>query len=348
VPSTFVPIAEVPRLANGKVDRRALPSAAEGVLAVHDARPARDLVEWQVIQVWEEMLGVPVGAEDDFFELGGHSLLALRLVARLEEAFSQRLPVAVLLRGSTPRVLAQHLRNGTVSETTPLVVLQRGTSAPLFLATAGSGDLLALAGLARHLGLEQTVYGLQPAIGDFGEASVEDIAGSYVASIRDIQNDGPYWLGGYSVGGVVAFETARQLHACGQQVALLALFDTTAPGARSGTYEIARRAQRVAARLPLRRDSSRLLASVHDGALAVQLEALKYYRPLVYPGRVTLYVAAQWRGMASPRIARGWRRLAIGGVDVRLAPGRHDSMLQEPHASELARDLGACLRGELS
>jgi thioesterase domain-containing protein len=260
--------------------------------------------------------------------------------------FAQRLPVAVLLRGSTPRVLAQQLRSGQDSPTTPLVALQRGTSTPLFLATAGEGDLLALAGLARHLGLEQTVYGLQPAIRDVGVASVEDIARSYVASIREIQNDGPYWLGGYSVGGVVAFETARQLHACGQQVALLALFDTTPPGARWGTYGIARHAQRIAARLPVRRDSSPLLASIHDGALAVQLEALKYYRPMVYPGRVTLYVAAQRHGMASLRIARGWRRLALGGVDVRVAAGRHDTMLREPHARELARDLGVWLHGE--
>jgi amino acid adenylation domain-containing protein len=346
VPSTFVSIAEVPRLANGKLDRWALPAAADDALAAPSAQPARDLVELQVIQIWEEMLGVPVGAEDDFFELGGHSLLALRLVARLEEVFAQRLPVAVLLRGSTPRVLAQQLRSGQDSPTTPLVALQRGTSTPLFLATAGEGDLLALAGLARHLGLEQTVYGLQPAIRDVGVASVEDIARSYVASIREIQNDGPYWLGGYSVGGVVAFETARQLHACGQQVALLALFDTTPPGARWGTYGIARHAQRIAARLPVRRDSSPLLASIHDGALAVQLEALKYYRPMVYPGRVTLYVAAQRHGMASLRIARGWRRLALGGVDVRVAAGRHDTMLREPHARELARDLGAWLRGE--
>jgi hybrid polyketide synthase/nonribosomal peptide synthetase FtdB len=346
VPAVFVPLTAIPRLPNGKLDRHALPPLADRPSPPSNAAAPRDLVEWQLTSVWEELLGVQVGLDDDFFALGGHSLLALRLIGRLDELFGERLPVAVLLRAPTVRALAEELRAAPGARSIPLVVLRRGAGQPLFLATAGSGDLLALASLARHLGLDVPVYGLQPTSATPDRASIEQLAAAYVGSIRHIQPSGPYRLGGYSVGGVVAYEAARQLCADGLEVGLLALLDTYFPGSKGHPYTAVSRAQRLAAHLPLLRpDSSAAAAGIHDDALAAQLQAMRTYVAGPYPGRVTLLVAERSLG-GLPRAERSWRRAGVAGVDVHVVPGRHDTMLREPHLLGVAEQLRVCLSGD--
>jgi len=345
VPAEFVPLIAIPRLPNGKLDRRALPPLADRPSAPSNVAAPRDLIELQLTTVWEELLGVQVGPDDDFFALGGHSLLALRLIGRMDALFGQRLPVAVLLRAPTVRALADEVRAGPGAGAVPLVALRRGAGQPLFLATAGSGDLLALAGLARHLGLDIPVYGLQPTSTALPRPSIEQYAAGYVENIRDVQPRGPYRLAGYSVGGMVAYEAARQLLAGGQEVSLLALLDTYFPGAKWQPYAAISRAQRLAAHLPLLRpDSSGAAAGLHDAALAAQLQAMRTYVAGPYSGRVTLFVAERSLG-GLPRVERSWRGAGVAGVDVHVVPGRHDTMLRDPHLQRVAEQLRACLSG---
>ena len=108
MPSAFVALAVLPRTPNGKIDRRALPAPNRLHGPTRNAFiPPRDLLEVQLAQIWESVLGQnPIGMQDNFFELGGHSLLAVRLFARIEDALGQHLPLATLFMAPTIEQLA--------------------------------------------------------------------------------------------------------------------------------------------------------------------------------------------------------------------------------------------------
>ncbi|MCI0407672.1 MAG: alpha/beta fold hydrolase, partial [Acidobacteria bacterium] len=198
---------------------------------------SRNAVERQLTQIWEQVLGVrPIGVRDDFFELGGHSLLAVRLFAHIEQTLGQTLPLATLFQAPTiehqARLLAQG--DGALPSWTSLVPIQpSGSRPPFFCVHAHQGYVFYFRHLAARLGPDQPFYGLQ-AQGLDGKhpthRRVEDMAAHYLRELRTVQPTGPYFLGAHCWGGLVAFEMAQQLHADGQQVALLALMDTHAPG----------------------------------------------------------------------------------------------------------------------
>ena len=237
VPGGFERLTSLPLTPNKKVDRRALPAPQQVRLDVEKTSVApRDTLELQLIKIWEKILDVrPIGVRDNFFELGGHSLLAVRLFAHIKKLTGKNLPLATLFQAPTVEQLANILREkGWTAPWSSLVAIQPGGSKPPFFCVhAIGGNVLTYRDLAYHLGPDQPVYGLQ-AQGLDGKqpyyTCVEDMAAHYVKEIRTLQPEGPYFLGGSSAGGMVAFEMAQQLHAQGQQVALLALFDTYGPG----------------------------------------------------------------------------------------------------------------------
>ena len=238
-PAAFVMLYALPLTPNGKIDRRALPAPDQARPDLERAFAApSDALELQLTKMWENILGVqPVGVTDNFFELGGHSLLAVRLFAQIEKTFGKKLPLATLFEAPTIEHLADILRQqGWTSPWSSLVPIQPGGSKPPFYCThAGGGEVLFYRDLARHLGPDQPFYGLQLRTLNgiqMPHASVEEMAAHYIEEMRALQPEGPYYLGGSSFGGLVAFEMAQQLHAQGQKVALLALFDTYGPGAK--------------------------------------------------------------------------------------------------------------------
>jgi thioesterase domain-containing protein len=174
-----------------------------------------------------------VGVQDDFFALGGHSLMAIRLFSLIETEFGRKLPVTLLFESPTIAHLAQALRSGEPDQWSTLVPIQtKGARPPLFLVHGFGGGVLGYAELARGLGDDQPVYGLQ-AVGVDGRGTphetVEEMAAHFVEVIRAQQSQGPYYLGGYCFGGIVAYEVARQLEAQQQPVALVAIFEGYAP-----------------------------------------------------------------------------------------------------------------------
>ena len=238
VPSAFVQLPALPLTPSGKVDRLALPAAGPARTAYAGSarvRP-RTPVEERLTAIWQQLLGfTEVGVTDDFFDLGGHSLLAVRLFLEIETQFDRRLSVSVLTEAPTIERLARILSQPQEPQPwSPLIELQRlGTRPPFFLVHGIGGEVLSFAPLARRLAPDQPVYGLR-ARGSDGDdepfADVEGMAACYVDAIKRVAPDGPYLLGGYSSGGTIALEMARQFRANGDAVSLLAMIDSEAPG----------------------------------------------------------------------------------------------------------------------
>lgn len=206
--------------------------AAPAHVSEPNIAPPEDEAEKQLTEIWEEILGCrPIGRDQNYFDLGGNSLLAVRLFAQVERAFKIKLPLSTLIEAQTIARLARLLRSDTSApDWSPLVEIQSGGSRPPFFCVHGAGgNVLIYRDLARRLGPDQPFYGLQSQ-GLDGEqpllTRIEDMAALYVKEIRRVQLRGPYLLGGYCMGGTVALEMAQQLKAQGEQVGLLALFDT--------------------------------------------------------------------------------------------------------------------------
>jgi amino acid adenylation domain-containing protein len=237
VPASYIPLHTLPLTPNGKIDRHALLATGPARSERESAFLApRDPLEFTLATLWENTLGTePIGVQDNFFDLGGDSLRATHLLAQIEQRWGRRLPLATLVQAPTVAQLARVLRHeGEPAPGSSLVALRSGGSRPPFFCVhPAGGTVLCYQDLARHLGPEQPVYGLQARGLDARQpyqTRVEEMAALYLQEIRVVQPEGPYFLGGFSFGGVVAFEMAQRLQAQGQRVALLALFDAWGPG----------------------------------------------------------------------------------------------------------------------
>ena len=245
VPTSFVVLESLPLMPNGKVNRRSLSTSAEAESKLDKivALP-RDNLEGQLVRIWKEVLGTTehLGVTDNFFDLGGHSLLAVRLMAQIHKWFGQELPLSILFEGATVEHLADVLRGqAALQAPTPMVPIQpKGLRPPFFCIHTGSGEVLCYEPWSRYLSEEQPFYGVQDHFaykeGD-PEISIEEMAASYVGALRVTQPEGPYLLGGWSFGGLVAFEMARQLKEQGQDVPLLVVVDAGAPAFLKQTIE---------------------------------------------------------------------------------------------------------------
>lgn len=233
VPSYFVFLDSLPLTPSGKVNRRELPAPNYIRTQTDQALIApRNVVETQLIRIWEDLLEVkPIGINDDFFELGGHSLLAVHLFTEIKKTFGTNLPLATLFQGSTVADLAKLIVEQPDQQLwTSLVAIQpQGSKPPIFCVHGGTGDVLWFRELAHHLGKEQPFYGLQSRGLDGCQepfTRIEDMAAHYISEIRLVQPEGPYLLGGYCFGGEVVYEMARQLQSQGEKVLLLAIISS--------------------------------------------------------------------------------------------------------------------------
>ena len=230
VPAHFVFLDTFPLTPNGKVDHRALPVPEKSLSRPEFIAP-RNASESMLAAIWAELLGVrPVSVTDNFFDLGGHSLLVARLLVRIEQLFAKQLSMATLFQAPTIRQLAVVLENRVLSATQVIPVQPAGSLPPFFC--IGAGPLFRP--LALRLGTDRPFLSLMPSgLPELKQSSapcrLEQIADSLTTSILEYQREGPYYLGGWSDSGVLAYETARQLMAKGHEVALLVMFDSPNP-----------------------------------------------------------------------------------------------------------------------
>ncbi|MEH2175037.1 non-ribosomal peptide synthetase [Nostoc sp.] len=237
IPKAFVMLDSLPLTASGKVDRLALTeldSSASGLIDKTFIAP-RTPTESTLAKIWAEVLNIErVGIYDNFFDLGGDSLLTVRLMKDIHKHFERELPLSSLFLNPTIESLATALSSKVDSlPWSPLVPIQpAGSSPPFFCIHPIFGVVFPYYELATNLGKNQPFYGLQP-IGLDGKSPpltrIEDMASHYIEALRRVQPKGPYFLGGWSFGGWVAFEMAQQLQKSGEEVALLAVLDTLAP-----------------------------------------------------------------------------------------------------------------------
>jgi surfactin family lipopeptide synthetase A len=368
LPSAFVTLKNLPLTPNGKVDRRALPAPDQSDLARSRmfAGP-RDSVESRLVEIWQTVLGVrPIGVTDNYFELGGHSLVAVKLMNGIEEAFGKTLPIATLLQAPTIEQFAAIVRQSAAPKWSCLVPIQTGSKPPFFCVHGANGAVVRFHALAKYLGPDQPFYGLQAQGLDAGYAChtrAEDMASHYVKEIRRVQPQGPYFLGGYSFGGAIAFEMAQQLALEGQPDTVVVLFDTNFPGPsavgsnssswsafltffRIPAWERSHYLSRVVT-APVRMVQRRLhIASLPDIVKKVRnacLQAEAEYTPRPYRGRVILFRSNHkpLGQLRDPRL--GWSECAINGLEVHEIAGNHENILLEPQVRTVAEQLESCL-----
>ena len=383
------PEARVEELAAAQPVARpqAPPEAGRGSEQAEDVYvPPRDVIERQLAHLWQATLGIPeISIRANFFSLGAGSLAALRLITRINRVFAMDLGLASLVSAETIEGLAQVIQARFAPNTdSSLVPLQpHGRRPPLFILHGVGGNVISFHGLAARLGEAQPVYGIQaqslvgrePAL-----LRLEDLAAYYVRDLRRVQPRGPYHLLGYSFGGTLALEMARQLQSEGEEVALLGMLD-----ARTRQYDqtMARSAPapaRLNQRLHrLRGNTGRLtsLARLHyifgklhtrairfsckaaaklglrrvpawmRSAYDINLVAIENYRPEPYDGRLVLFRASD-QEHAGGAYDLGWGQLVEQGVEIHDLPGDHERLFLEPNIDQLAEQLRDLLQRRMA
>jgi len=353
VPSAFTVLAGLPLSPNGKVDRHALPRPALEAVE-EDVRPdSRDGLEAQILRIWQSSLGRKgIGVDENFFQLGGHSLLAARVMYRLGQELGVTLPLALLLGAPTVRALAAKLRQDKWSRSWfSLVPIQpKGSRPPFFCVHGVGGNVIGFQQLGSLMSPEQPFYGLQ-AQGLDGQRpcfkSVEEMAEHYIREIRTVQPVAPYYLGGFSFGGLVAYEMAQQLRAAGEDVSLLVLFDTY-PGNLKPLAESVVALWRISSLREVTRSIWRsfrrrlnmwLLPPVLKNVFLSNMRAASQYKLQPYPGNVVLFRATEKSLRAEDNPHAAWNGLIQGTLDIDQIAGDHGGILVQPQVKDLARRL---------
>ncbi|WP_413105196.1 amino acid adenylation domain-containing protein [Streptomyces sp. Inha503] len=234
VPSHIQWLPSLPLTPSGKRDDSALRRVPLRTDAPDETTAPRDAYERTLAEILAELLQVPqVGVHSDFFDLGGTSLTAMRLIVLIKQRYGTDIPMSRFVTTPTVAGLAGLLRSGGALATfDPLVPFRTdGTRPPLFFVHPAGGNVLCFTQLNRHLPADQPFYGLQAPGTELGSEplrSVPELASSYLTAIRKVRPRGPYALGGWSFGGFVALEMARQLQQEGERTSNVFLLDTVA------------------------------------------------------------------------------------------------------------------------
>ncbi|MCP2010931.1 amino acid adenylation domain-containing protein, partial [Duganella violaceipulchra] len=381
LPSAFVHIAEMPLTINGKIDRSKLKSDLT-------LRPALDVVyrapqtsmQIRLANIWGEVLGVSqVGLHDNFFDLGGDSFSAYRLMARILDDLGRDLPLEAIFKMQTIAELELALldEEGSVAVNS-LVMLTPGAPGvrPFFCIHPAGGDVLGFQPLARTLGPRRPFYGLQSPGRFLGESSfysLEEMATGYLHDILSVQPQGPYLLGGHSMGGKVAYEICRQMEALGHEVAVLAIFDSNiieraspmvdslmllsdifqlnitregllAHQERHMIDHVLKVAKKKFARmleiayeldvLPRGFRTKDAEAFLSRIATNIHLSSAYVAQPINTP--ISLFLASEMTENGDFIDQESWRKVALSGLTVIECPGNHVSLVNYPHVATLA------------
>jgi aspartate racemase len=360
IPSAFVFLDALPINANGKLDRKALPAPDQGGqdMKVEFVAPC-NTVEKQLAELWADILTIDhIGIHDNFFDLGGHSLLAVKMIVEVNKLFNSALPLGVIYQSPTIKALANILLSGEqhASYYSLVPIQTQGSRPPLFAI-----HTITLEDLPRYLGKDQPLYFLR--YGMAGEITdrpvrlplLSELASHYIKEMQQAQPQGPYYLMGFSFGGLVAYEMAYQLVASGHQVNLVALLDTYLTGERQLMP-----LHRIIHKLPIKAleivknkitdlispdKSSSTDFWPHFYTPEPDKVSRSGYQPKIYSGHVTLF---QGLAMDSDYFIytlpeHAWRNLLGDKLEVQETQGSHYEIFDAQNVKTLAEKITAAI-----
>lgn len=387
VPSEFVSLEQLPITPNGKIDRKALPKpAALPVVASEAAAEPVTKTEKLIAEIWKEALDLnQISLDTDFFEAGGHSMIAVQVMAQLEKETGKRLPLSTLMTYPTIRKLAELFQADVqpISWKSLVPIKPEGSKVPIYIIHGIGLNLLNFSSLVSYMDAEQPIYGLQ-ALGLDGKDepldNMEAIAAHYLSEVLEQNPDGPYSIAGYSFGGYVALEMARQLKEMGKVVKLLAMFDTNAQESDNKKSGLAWLSRKINRQLPkliwftnslikspistlqyqkqyVKRQVNALLQATglqEKPQVVKQLDHLHHimekhelafdsYSMKPYDGIVDLFKAELRVYFVDDLKYLGWGKYALRGVRVHNVPGDHKQMLLPPNDKVFAESLQRAL-----
>nr|VFJ59082.1 MAG: amino acid adenylation domain-containing protein [Candidatus Kentron sp. DK] len=382
IPSAFEVLERFPLTRNGKIDREALPEP-NSIVRKSDYLGPRNSVEFRLICIWEKLFSIsPIGVQDNFFEIGGDSLLAIRFIANVDQEFGIRLPLHTLFQEGMIERLARILRqDGLVSPAwSPLVCLQpQGLKPPLFFVHPSGGSAFNYYEMATLMGTERPFYALQPRGIEQGETfheSIEEMATDYANAVDSIQPEGDIFLGGWSLGGTVAFEMAHILEQSGRTVPFLTLVDPPSPFINSAWVEddigflLDRvpffygvsleewelhdsREARIMYLLRAIKAGGLLAQDIDDDSARHWLALYKHHNSLAdlykpsscINSKIIIFKPSDESSIdATMGDAMDWAGFTRGGVEVQKAPGNHFTMISPINTPVLVKKIKDCFR----
>jgi amino acid adenylation domain-containing protein len=391
IPTRWAAVESFKLTERGKLDRRSLPEPSLTASIHTSSGPPATPTEERLAAIWSELLGVsPIGRDESFFELGGHSLAALQLFARIAREWNVRIPMAVLIQSPTPRLLGR-LIDQEVSPGSEGVALIRsilipvkpdGHLPPLFCIHGGDGGVFFYNELGQHLPADRPMFAIEsPTLATqekITPAPVGETAATYAAEIRRHQPTGPYFLAGYSYGGLLVYEIARLFIGQGETIAFAGLFDTVNPATRIREYSlfermdvfwndngesgligritrmISRAKEGIATHLRFKREIRQVesagITPPHSELRMLQVreahwKSMMEFEPQPLDCHVTLFKSDTTNDKFDIPKDYGWTPM-VSSLEIIEVPGRHLTMFSGLHVAALANQVQRCLRQE--
>jgi len=349
IPGRLIRLESFPLTHNGKLNRSELqlktkstPREVKKEEKDFESRP--NLTEAKLLKIWEDVLGVKdISVDDNFFQLGGHSLLATKLMAKVKVVFNRNFPVSLFYSAPSVRQFAAIISKDVNLKKSNLVPIQPlGNQTPFFVIPG----YLFYYHLSKYLGADQPLYGFEPIPGK----SVKEISTAYIQQMQLVQPKGPYFIGGYCAGGIVAYEMARQLVEAGHQVGLLALFEVYTPegvvpktSLKYVTEKIGHLLDKIRGAAPGEKTAI-LLKEFRKLFRSKRTLAEDSYVIKPYDGHIYLFKARDGMVGSSNDPYMGWDRYGDAAhLEVIEVPGNHDTMFREPNVSTVAARLDECI-----
>lgn len=384
VPAHFIQLEQLPLLLNGKIDYKALSEIWQNNNETVGNKTLVPFTKTEKLlsDIWSEfLLSENIGLNDNFFELGGHSLIAVEVMMRIERETGKKLPLSTLFKYPTIKKLATLLQSDKkeTAYKSLVPIKSSGSKMPVYIIHGSGLNILNFKGIALHVDEEQPVYGLQAKGLDGSDeilSKMEEIAAYYISEVLEHNPQGPYAIAGYSFGGYVGIEMARQLRLMGKEVKMLAMFDTNAETQNADRTTIEKASAEVTRQLKKLSWISKSLVNRPEATVKYQLKfvynkiksaaarfglvtkkepagylleikrigeqhdiAYNNYKIQPFDGAIDLFKAKTRVYFVEDPKFLGWKKIALKGVRVHEVPGDHKTMLLNPNDREFARAL---------
>jgi len=374
IPNLFVEISEIPLNINGKVDRKKLPKIdSETLVKAREYVEPRNDIENKLVQIWQDLLDLQkIGIHDNFFELGGHSLLAIQLIGRIDKEFDIELEMVQLFKDPTVAHLSiEILEKENAIEDTSTILFKFNhveRTNPIFFIHPSGGSVHWYSKLANEFEKKQSFYGIQ-ALGIGGkvepQTSIEEMASTYIHVLKEINPEGPYIVGSWSMGVVIAFEVAYQLSKMDQELSSLIILDQgpllpneepqdtaeflsrmfmgrisfNLDDLREMTYDeqlkVVLRKAKKEKQFPKFVSLKRFKNYVK--ILKVQQDAWRNYKIPSYSGNLNLIKSSESHYEYYDTKEYGWEKFVDGNINIFTTAGDHNTMLHAPNVKDLAK-----------